>query len=340
MVQPYYIAMAEKKSQKPPLPKGARRRRKPVGASIGLAPVELQAAAPPGVVAQLHQEIEADGGKVLSIYREPFGGRWVALAALPIELVEPTPYQRNISDMHVRKLEGVIGTIGRFLDPIIAVRIVKPEQVAKYWTPNGNHRLSAMRTLRAKCIIAIVVPETAAAYQILALNTEKAHNLREKALEVIRMYRELADLDGATEERYALEFEEPSLITLGLCYEERPRFSGGAYHPVLKQVGEFLKQPMQASLQVRLQQAKTVLALDELIVKQVEALKAKGLTSPYLKSFVVARVNPIRFRPKDAPPLSFDDALDRMTQAVAKFNPDKVKMDDLAKSGGAPDESE
>jgi ParB family chromosome partitioning protein len=54
----------------------------------------------------------------------------------------------------------------------------------------------------------------------------------------------------------------------------------------------------------------------------------------------VARVNPIRFRPKDAPPLSFEDALDRMMQAAGKSNPDKVKMDDLAKSGGAPDEGE
>ncbi len=44
-------------------------------------------------------------------------------------------------------------------------------------------------------------------------------------------------------------------------------------------------------------------------------------------------VNPIRFRPKNALPLSFDEAFDRMTQAVAKFNPDKVKMDDLAQSG-------
>lgn len=332
--------MAEKKSKKPPLPKGARRRRKTVGAATGLAPVELQAAAPPGVVAQLHQEIEKDGGKVLSIYREPYGGHWVALAALPIELVQPTPYQRNISDTHVRKLEGVIGKIGRFLDPIIAVRIVKPDQVAKYWTPNGNHRLSAMRTLGAKSIIALVVPEAAVAYQILALNTEKAHNLREKALEVIHMYRELAQLDGTTEDTYELEFEEPSLITLGLCYEERPRFSGGAYHPVLKRVDQFLQRPLQAALNVRQHRAKTVLDLDDLIVKQVEALKAKGLTSPYLKSFVVARVNPIRFRPKDAPPLSFEDALDRMTQTATKFNPDKVKMDDLAKSGGAPDESE
>ncbi len=301
---------------------------------------ELQAAAPPGAAAELHQLIETDGGKVLSIYREPYGGHWLVLAALPIELVEPTPYQRNLSDTHVRKLETVIGKIGRFLDPIIAVRAPKPDHAAKYWTPNGNHRLSAMRTLGAKSIIAIVVPEAAAAYQILALNTEKAHNLREKALEVIRMYRELAQLDHATEETYALEFEEAALITLGLCYEERPRFSGGAYHPVLKRVDEFLQKPLQAALSLRRQRAKTVLALDDLIVKQVEALKAKGLTSPYLKSFVVARVNPLRFRPKDAPPLSFDDAFDRMMQAAQKFNPDKVKLDDLAKSGGAPDEPE
>jgi ParB family transcriptional regulator, chromosome partitioning protein len=311
-----------------PLPKGARRRRKPVGAATGLVAGELQAVVPPGAVAELHQLIEADEGKVLSVYRDPYGGQWLVQAALPIDLVEPTPYQRNLSDTHVRKLEAVIGKIGRCLDPIFAVRIAKPNHAAKYWTPNGNHRLSAMRTLGAKSIVAIVVPEAAAANQILALNTEKAYNLREKALEVIRMYRELAQLDGATEDTYALEFEEPAFITLGLCYEEQPRFSGGAYHPVLKRVEEFLKQPLQSALGIRQQHGKTLLALDDVIVKQVEALKAKGLTSPYLKSFVVARVNPIRFRPKDAPPLSFDDALDRMTQAAAKFNPGKIKMDD------------
>ena len=134
-----------------------------------------------------------------------------------------------------------------------------------------------MKTLGAKSIVAIVVPEAAAAYQILAMNTEKAHNLREKSLEVIRMYKELARLDDATEETYALEFEEPALITLGLCYEERPRFSGGAYHPVLKRVEEFLKKPMRAAIELRRERAKTVLALDDEIVKQVEALKAKGL---------------------------------------------------------------
>ena len=332
--------MVNTKAKKARVLATGRRRRKPVGQSSGLAAIDLQAAAPPGEVAALNRAIEEDGGKVLAVYREPYGGRWLVMAALPIELVEPTPYQRNLSDTHVRKLEGVIGKIGRFLDPIIAVRLAKPDHLAKYWTPNGNHRLSAMRTLGAKSIMAIVVPETTAAYQILALNTEKAHNLREKALEVIRMYKELAQLDDATEETYALEFEEPALITLGLCYEERPRFSGGAYHPVLKRVDEFLRKPMRSALDVRRERARAVLALDDTIVKQVDALKAKGLTSPYLKSFVVARVNPIRFRPKDAPPLSFDDALDRMAKAAVKFNPDKIKMDDLAKSGGSPDETD
>jgi ParB family chromosome partitioning protein len=300
----------------------------------------LQAAAPSGEVSELHRAIEGDGGKVLTTYREPYGGRWLVFAALPIELVEPTPYQRNLSDTHVRKLETVIGKIGRFLDPIIAVRTSKPDHAAKYWTPNGNHRLSAMRTLGARSIIAIVVPEPSAAYQILALNTEKAHNLREKALEVIRMYRELARLDDATEDMYALEFEEPALITLGLCYEGRPRFSGGAYHPILRKVEEFLKTPLPAALSIRHLRANMVLALDDSIVKQVEALKAKGLSSPYLKSFVVARVNPIRFRPKDAPALSFDEVLDRMTRAAEKFNPAMIKPDDLARSGGVSDDPE
>ncbi len=333
----YHNSMAERRPRKSRAAGGVRRRRKPAGTSVGLTALDLQAAAPTNEVAVLHQAIEGDGGKVLAAYREPYGGRWVVMAALPIESVEPTPYQRNLSETHVRRLEGVIGKLGRFLDPIIAVRAQR-DGAARYWTPNGHHRLSAMRTLGAKSITAIVLPEATAAYQILALNTEKAHNLREKALEVIRMYQELARFDDANEETYALEFEEPALITLGLCYEERPRFSGGAYHPVLKRADAFLKQPLRSALEIRQQRARTVLGLDDLVVKQVETLKNRGLTSPYLKSFVVARINPLRFRPKEAEPLTFDEALDRMTHTAAKFNPDKVRFDDLAKSGGAPEE--
>jgi ParB family transcriptional regulator, chromosome partitioning protein len=328
--------MAEKKAKKTATKN--RKRRKVAGVSAGLVPTELTRESPPEGVSELRQTIERDGGQVLSIYREPYDGRWLLMAALPIDRVEPTPFQRNLSDTHARKLETVIAKLGRFLDPIIAVRAKEKEDTGLYWTPNGHHRLSAMRTLGAKSITAIVVPELSAAYQILALNTEKAHNLRERALEVIKMYQELATLDENTEESYALEFEEAALITLGLCYLERPRFSGGAYHPILKRVDQFLKKPLSAGLEIRRERAKTVLELDDVVVEKVNELKSKGLTSPYLKSFVVARINPIRFRPKDAAPLSFDETLDRMTQSAAKFNAGKIKMEDLARSGGAPEE--
>lgn len=80
--------------------------------------------------------------------------------------------------------------------------------------------------------------------------------------------------------------------------------------------------------------------MDETVTSRVELLKARGLTSPYLRSFVVARINPIRFRPKDAEPLSFNETLERMNKALAKFNPEKIKMEDLAKTGGVAEETE
>lgn len=328
--------MAEKKKRKQP---GApRKRRKPAGKSGGFAPKELLASSAPGAVENLEKAVEDDGGKVIAPYREPYGGHWLVMAALPIEQVEPTPYQRNLSDSHVRRLEGVIAKLGRFLDPVIVVRKEIKDSAIRYWTPNGNHRLAAMRILGAKTIIAIIVPETAAAYQILALNTEKAHNLRERALEVIKMYQELAVLDDATEETYALEFEEAALITLGLCYLERPRFSGGAYHPILRRSDEFLKKPLRSALETRRERSRAVMELDDLVVQKMEALKSRGLTSPYLKSFVVARCNPIRFRPKDAAPLGFDDVINRMTKTAQKMSVEKIKVEDLAKSGGAAEE--
>lgn len=324
---------------KAPRKSTARRRKKPTGASSGLPATALRGEHVPKEANDLASAIARDGGQALAIYREPFNGQWVVFAALPIEQVEPTPYQRNISETHVRRLEGVISKLGRFLDPIIAVRAPQnTDGPVRYWTPNGNHRLTAMRTLGATSITAIVIPEESAAYQILALNTEKAHNLREKALEVVRMYEELVRLGDAKEDAYALEFEDPSFVTLGLCYQERPRFSGGAYHPMLKRADQFLTKPLPAAFAIRRSRATDLLALDDLVNQHVEVLKARGLTSPYLKAAVVARINPLRFRPKDAPALSYDEAMDRINKAAAKFNPSKMTAADLARTGGAPEE--
>ena len=116
---------------------------------------------------------------------------------LPLAQVAPTPFQRDISDAHVRRLTQAMDKTKRFLDPIIVVR--EQTEAASYWTPNGYHRLTALKELDAKSILALVVPERAVAYQILALNIEKAHNLREKAIGVRRMYEDLVAVAGAIE---------------------------------------------------------------------------------------------------------------------------------------------
>src|SRR5689334_8054163 len=159
--------------------------------SRGLDARRLAAATPPTAVQTLARTIEDDGGSVLATYRDPLGSHWQLLAALPIDKVEPTPYQRDLSEAHVAKVAKAIDQLDRYLDPVIAV----PSPDGKYWSPNGYHRLGAMRQLGARSIIAIVVPEAEVAHRILILNTEKARNLRERALEVARLAEGLAALD-------------------------------------------------------------------------------------------------------------------------------------------------
>jgi ParB family chromosome partitioning protein len=303
---------------------------------VGLAALEVQTTSPPAAVVELEKHVREDGGSVLAVYREPFGGNWLLLAVLPLDQVEPTPYQRDLSETHMARLMNVISRIGRFLDPIVAVRA----ETQRYWTPNGYHRLVAMKNLGARSIPAVVIPERSAAYQILALNTEKAHNLREKALEVVRMYRELAQLDERSEEDYALEFEEPAFLTLGLCYEARPRFSGGAYHPLLKRVDQFLTGPLGQATERRKQLAERLLEIDNIVIEKVKQLKERGLVNPYLKAFVVARINPVRFKPMGSSMPSIEETLEKVLASAQKFDPDRVRTEDLARAGGPPEAAE
>ena len=147
---------------------------------------------PPKPVLALATQVEGDGGRVLAVYQEPLKNAWQLFVLLPLERVEPTPYQRDLSKPHVKRLQEVIRRLGRFVDPIVVVSTGP----GKYWTPNGNHRREALTKLKAEWMPAILVPEPEVAYQILALNTEKAHNVKEKSLEVIRMYRGLVEGDS------------------------------------------------------------------------------------------------------------------------------------------------
>jgi ParB family chromosome partitioning protein len=308
--------------------KRAPRRKKAAPASVGLTAGQV-ASPDTARLRELSAQVDADGGAVLGTYSDPFGGTAVLLVVLPIERVEPTPYQRDPSDAHVKRLMTVIEKVGRFLDPVVLVR-----HDDAYWTPNGNHRLQAMRKLGAKSIVGLLVPEPEVAFKILALNTEKAHNVKEKSLETIRMARALAERRDGQESDYAFEFEQAPYLTLGAAYEERARLSGGAYHPVLRRIDDFLDEPIAKALKERQRRGAKVLEVDDAVGRIVEALKSKGLTSPYLKPFVVARINPIRF--SKATEFDFDEVMGKMLAAAKKFNVDRVKQEDVAKIGGSP----
>jgi len=339
--------MAAKKKSAPAKPGATRRPRRPkvLAKSAGLeatdAPIALGSLASEAPeVDALTKVITKAGGAVVGAYRDPLGGQPLVIAVLPIDQVEPTPFQRDLSETHHKRLADVIQKTGRFLDPVVAVTSGSADGPA-FWTPNGRHRLEAMRRLGAKAITALVVPAREIAWQILALNTEKAHNLKERSLEVIRIYRGLVAEDASRPESgFAFYLEDPALVVSGAAYEKQPRFAGGAYHPALRRTLAFSDASIGQALAAREKTAAALLELDAVVGEVIAKLREKGLVSPYLRAFVVARINPLRFIKGDPPPA--DELLATMLARAKKFNVAKVEQKDLASAAayGAPDGDE
>ena len=225
------MAAKKKTTTKKATRKKATRKKKVAADSRGLTVEEVAAGAEAAALEPLAKRVESVGGQVLARYADPLGGTPLLLAALPIAEVIPTPFQRDLSDAHAKRLANVVDKVNIFLDPVIAVEAGAASGPA-FWTPNGLHRLTALQRMGARSITALVSPDPGLAYRILALNTEKAHNTKERSLEAVRMARGLADLDPQKpESEYALELEDGSLITLGFAYEARARFAGGPTRP-------------------------------------------------------------------------------------------------------------
>ena len=105
---------------------------------------------------------------------------------------------------------------------------------------------------------------------------------------------EVEESPSAPESSFAFYLEDASLVTLGIAYEQKPKFGGGAYHPVLRRVETFSDEPIRTAMKAHERRAALLLELEEKVAEAVTKLKERGLQSPYLRSFVVARVNPLR----------------------------------------------
>jgi ParB family chromosome partitioning protein len=282
---------------------------------------------PPANVTALAEQIRRDGGEALAVYQDPVGDHWHVFALLPLDKVEGTPYQRDLSRAHVKRLQEVVKRLDRFVDPIVAVS----PRPGRYWTPNGNHRREVLAKLHAKRIPAIVVPDVDVAFQILALNTEKAHNLKEKSLEVIRMYRGLVEeAPRKSEEDFAFQFESPHFVTLGLLYEENGRFAGGAFAPLLRRVDRFLKGTLPKTLEERQERAAMVREADRLLATIVARLKKRGIKHPYVKNFVLARTTPLTRVRKTLP--TFEVTFRKLAENLEHFDVGRIRYEDVARS--------
>lgn len=309
----------------------ARGKLAPGRSARGLDAADVAIAMDSPEIAEVAALIRSLGGAPIGAYHEPLGGRPLILASLPLNAVQPTPFQRDLSPTHAKRLALKIDETAAFLDPLIVVR----GDEGRFWTPNGRHRLAAAKVLGLKQITALISPDDKLAYRILALNTEKAHNLRDRSLEVIRMARSLAKQRSTSKEsQFTAEFESADLLTLGIVYEKASRFAGGAYSALLKKVDRFSERTLPVSLREREGFAARLLEIDAQVKKLIAALQARGFKSPYLRNYVVARINPVRFhkvkKGDTQPPMPLAQALTRMAAAARSFKLESVSNSDLA----------
>jgi ParB family chromosome partitioning protein len=319
------------RARKPAPAKRARGKLAPGSKARGLDASEVAIAMDSAEISDVVAMVRSAGGALIGAYREPLGGRPLVIASLPLSALQPTPFQRDLSPTHAKRLAVKIDETAAFLDPLIVVR----GEDGRFWTPNGRHRLAAGKVLGLKQITVLISPDETLAYRILALNTEKAHNLRDRSLEVIRMARSLAKRHPASKEvQYAAEFESAELLTLGIVYEKSSRFAGGAYSSFLKKVDRFSERTLSASLREREGFASRLLDIDAQAKRVITALQSRGFKSPYLRNYVAARINPVRFHKSKKgdtkPPMPIAQALTRMAAAVKKFKVDSVSNSDLA----------
>jgi ParB family chromosome partitioning protein len=128
-------------------------------------------------------------------------------------------------------------------------------------------------------------------------------------LEVVRIYRDLLNEDSTWPESGFSFYLDDSA-------------------PILRRLESFTDEPLRAAIKDHEKRAAMVLDLEQRVGATVKRLKERGLISPYLRAFVVARINPLRWIKGEPPPL--EDVLKTMRERAARFNVENIKPQDLA----------
>ena len=270
------------------------------------------------------KELESEGIKVLSVYNEPYGGNKQIFAMMPIDLIKSAPFQRELSNLHVRKLADAIAKVGRFLDPIIVVKSSSGE----YWTPNGHHRKEAAVMLGLKEIPVILILEEEVGRYVLAMNVEKAHTIKDKSLEVVKLYEQLlAERPEEREIEFEGIFESGAYVTLGIVYKQVDRFHGSAYESILRRVDYLLDHPLREAYQIRQERANILKEVDEVAAEVVQKMREKGVNHPFLWQAVISSASPIKR--KRIVEESYEEVMAKLKENLSRISEEDILGEEL-----------
>jgi len=217
--------------------------------------------------------------KVLAEYNDPIKGIPIKFILLPVNSIKTPPFQRDLSDLLIKRLFVSMEKLG-FLHPIIVYR-ENPED-EEFFVIDGQHRVEAAKMLGAKELPALEIPKELA-LNIMEFNTEKPPNIREKASQAYRLYKEFLELNSEMEElELGFYIEEPSYITLGFVLEEiEKKFPAGAFELLLKKIDEFLSLPLAQAVEERRRRAQKVYEVGQTLNETYERL---GMTNALMKT--------------------------------------------------------
>jgi ParB family chromosome partitioning protein len=105
---------------------------------------------------------------------------------------------------------------------------------------------------------------------------------------------------------------------------------------VLRRIDKFLGSALPKAIEVRRARAARLLELEDAVAAAIKGLKERGFDSPYLRAFVVARINPLRFQ--RGAKADFDDTIDKMLASARRFDSGKIKAEQVARASGPPEE--
>lgn len=252
-------------------------------------------------------------------YKEPISNKELEFAILNIDDIQIHGYERAVSEEHLKKLMEAISKVGVYIDPITVFKDPK----GKYFVLNGQHRLLAMKRLGYKQISSIIFDDPEIAKNIIALNTEKAPDIRDMARESKAIYMEYLQTTPQEPENIVSKYLEAYYVTCGFAYEKMEKFGGSVLETLMRKVDLFLEQPLKEASRIREKRAEKLIDIYTRIIELEQKLKEQDIWHPFIRKEIFSHINPykrLRIIPDD-----FDQVVEKLLYNLKNFDLDSFK---------------